>query len=81
MGFRYACQREAARHMVAGWVRNLPDASVEAVFEGEPDSVGEMVNWARRGPGRAEVIGMNVYDEEPEDLSIFTIEPTPRRSH
>lgn len=81
VGFRYRCQREAAGYGVAGWVRNLPDGSVEAVFEGEPDRVRRMVDWTRRGPRRAQVVGVNVYEEDPEGLSGFTIESMPRSAH
>ena len=41
--FRDTCQRVANEHGVAGWVRNLPDGRVEAVFEGPPDDVGRPV--------------------------------------
>ena len=34
-GFRYTCETVAKRHAVSGWVRNLPDGSVEMIVEGE----------------------------------------------
>jgi acylphosphatase len=71
--FRDTCRRVAAERRVAGWVRNLPDGAVEAVFEGEPDGVGQMVDWAHRGPSRAQVDSVEVYDEEPEGLSGFRL--------
>ncbi len=77
--FRDTCQRLAAEHRVAGRVRNLPDGTVEAVFEGEPAGVDQMVDWARRGPARARVDGIEVYDEQPEGLTGFTIARTPGR--
>jgi acylphosphatase len=58
---------------VAGWVRNRPDGAVEAVFEGEPESVQELVEFACRGPGRAEVESTEVTEEEPEGLGGFEI--------
>jgi acylphosphatase len=48
--FRDACRRMAREHGVAGWVRNLPDGQVEAVFEGRPE---ELTAW---WPGRAAVL-------------------------
>lgn len=71
--FRDTCRREAAAAQVAGWVRNLPDGTVEAVFEGPPDRVDRLVGWARHGPSRAIVSRMAVHDEPPEGLSTFTI--------
>ena len=71
--YRDTCQREAARHGVAGWVRNRHDGSVEAVFEGPPDGVDAMVAWAKRGPSRAEVTGATVHREEPEGLTRFSV--------
>lgn len=71
--FRDTCRRTAIERQVAGWVRNLPDGSVEAVFEGEPDAVRGMVDWTRRGPARARVRTVEVYDEEPEGRTGFAI--------
>ncbi len=49
---------------VSGWVRNLPDGRVEAVFEGERDKVEGMVSFCRYGPPGAEVKGVRVKWEE-----------------
>jgi acylphosphatase len=76
--FRDTCRREATAHHVNGWVRNRPDGSVEAVFEGSPDAVDHLVEWARHGPPTAVVEAVNVYDEEPSGLSTFEIRPTSR---
>lgn len=53
--FRDSMRREAQRLGVSGWVRNRSDGTVEAVVQGEPDDVDEIVRWARRGPPHAEV--------------------------
>ena len=58
---------------VAGWVRNNPDGSVEAAFEGEPDAVEAMVRFAREGPRGAAVERLEVFDEESEDLTGFRV--------
>jgi acylphosphatase len=71
--FRDTCRREAARHGVAGWVRNRPDGSVEAVFEGPPAAVDAMVAWSRHGPRRAEVTSAEVHREPPEGLTRFAV--------
>ena len=69
--------RETTRHLaeqagVAGWVRNQPDGTVEAVFEGETDAVERLVEASRIGPPMAEVTDLEVIEEEPESLSGFT---------
>jgi acylphosphatase len=75
--YRDTCRRLAVRHGVAGWVRNLPDRRVEAVFEGPADPVQRLVDWTRRGPQQATVAHVDVHDEQPEGLSGFTIRETP----
>ena len=71
--FRDACRRMAREQGVAGWVRNLPDGQVEAVFEGRPEDVDRLVAWARRGPSRAAVADVAVQAESPEGLDTFLI--------
>jgi acylphosphatase len=61
--FRDSTGRLAERHGVAGWVRNNPDGTVEAVFEGEPDAVERLVAFAREGPRGAVVARVEVHDE------------------
>ncbi len=53
--FRGWTVQEARRLGLDGWVRNLPDGSVEAVFAGPDDRLREMVALCRRGPSHARV--------------------------
>jgi acylphosphatase len=46
---------------------------VEAVFEGDPEAVDQLVEFCRRGPSRAEVTSVEVVEEEPEGLSGFEL--------
>ena len=71
--FRDSVRRAAQSRGVAGWAENRDDGTVEAVFEGSPDTVEAMVELCRRGPGRADVSGVDVEAEEPEGLSGFEI--------
>ena len=63
--FRAEARARAESLGVAGWIRNLPDGSVEAVFEGEDERVESMVGWCRRGPTGAEVEAVDLEREEP----------------
>jgi acylphosphatase len=71
--FRDTCRRLAVQYGVAGWVRNLPDGRVEAVFEGPAEDVGHLVDWCRHGPRYAAVDHIEVQAEPPEGLCTFRI--------
>jgi acylphosphatase len=71
--FRDTARRRAESAGVSGWVRNREDGAVEAVFEGSPAAVEELVEFCRRGPSRAEVASVEVIDEEPEGLEGFQV--------
>ena len=71
--FRDTCRRVAIQAGVAGWVRNLPDGRVEAVFEGATEAVERMVAWAGQGPARARIDELSVTDEPAEGLTGFRI--------
>jgi acylphosphatase len=71
--FRDTCRRVASELGLAGWVRNRGYDSVEAVFEGPPDLVRQAVDWARRGPSRAVVETVQVFDEQPQGERGFEI--------
>lgn len=53
--FRQSTKNVADRHNVTGWVRNNPDHSVAAIFEGERTAVQAVIDWCRRGPEMAHV--------------------------
>jgi acylphosphatase len=69
VGFRYTLTRAARDRGAAGWVRNRPDGTVEAVFEGDPEGVESLVRLAGEGPRGAEVERVEVFEENPEGLS------------
>ncbi|MBS1263293.1 MAG: Acylphosphatase [Methanonatronarchaeales archaeon] len=72
--FYRAGTRERARELgVSGWVRNLPDGRVEAVFEGEGSKVDEMLKWCRDGSAAARVETVEVEREEPKGLKGFEV--------
>ena len=66
--------RDRARSLgLAGWVRNAPDGTVEAVFEGDDERVESMVDWCRRGPSGAHVEDVDVAWERPSGEHGFSI--------
>jgi acylphosphatase len=71
--FRETTRRRALTASVAGWVRNLADGAVEAVVEGERDSVDRLVAFLREGPRGARVDWVDVVSEEPEGLEGFEV--------
>lgn len=58
--FRNHTQKQAIKLNVSGWVKNLEDGRVEAMFEGEKEQVEKMINWAQRGPLFARVKELKV---------------------
>jgi acylphosphatase len=73
--FRDTCRREAITRGVAGWVRNRPDGTVEAVFEGPASAVDAMCAWCETGPPRARVEGVSVSEEAPQEKQGFRVRP------
>jgi acylphosphatase len=71
--FRETTRRRALGAHVAGWVRNRPDGTVEAVFEGEREPVDALVAYMREGPRGARVDWVDVEAEEPEGLVGFDV--------
>lgn len=72
--FRENTRRKALELSVTGWVRNLPDGRVEAVFEGEAVAVANALAEARRGPEHAVVTSVEEFcGEEPEGLAGFEV--------
>jgi acylphosphatase len=71
VGFRFSLARAANTRGVAGWARNRADGTLEAAFEGTPESVESLIRFSREGPRGAQVERVEVFEEEPEGLSRF----------
>lgn len=78
VGFRASCMRHARAHGIAGWVRNRPDGSVEALLQGTPQQLAQMCNWLRHGvPGaRVDAIDQSEVQPPPALAGGFDILPT-----
>ncbi len=75
VNFRTSTRDEARRARLRGWVRNLDDGRVEALFEGPRASVHRLVSWCHSGPIGANVEHVELTWEEPtgtEDLFSIT---------
>lgn len=74
VSYRATTADEAERLGLVGWVRNLPDGSVELEAEGEPARVAELLRWCEHGPPAARVTHVTVEERAPtgEDAR-FTI--------
>jgi acylphosphatase len=72
--FRANTKKAACSLNVTGWVRNLPDGRVEAIFEGRQEDVENMLEWIRKGPPLSHVRHLEI-TEEPftGELQTFTI--------
>ena len=76
VGFRYATCDQSDRLAVGGWVRNLGDGRVEAVFEGPAAEVAQVVAWCRHGPPGAWVSDVQTATETPIGESGFRARPS-----
>jgi acylphosphatase len=71
--FRDTTRRRATQRDVAGWVRNNPDGTVEAVFEGDPEAVEALIAFCGDGPRGAVVERIEVHAEDEEGLRRFDV--------
>ena len=62
--FRANTKQKAEQLGITGWVRNTSDGKVEAIFEGDENSVKEMISWCRHGPSLARVDNINIKENK-----------------
>ena len=66
VGFRHWTARTALSLGLTGWVRNLPDGSVEVQAQGEREALDKMAAWLRRGPSSARVTRLTIIGKPPQ---------------
>jgi acylphosphatase len=72
--FRDSTRERAEQLGLTGWVKNLPDGRVEAVFEGSPERVREMIQWCEQGPPHAAVEEVeSEFEASKGDLERFEV--------
>jgi len=73
VSFRSSMAQLASDLGVRGWVRNLPDGTVEAFLEGDERKVKRIIDWAKFGPPRARVDKLEVELATPRNHRDFRI--------
>ena len=73
VSFRAYAAQQAVRLELVGWIRNEPDGSVLAHYEGDDEAVEEMVKWCRAGSPSADVHRVEVRDVESTNDSSFEV--------
>ncbi len=72
--FRSSAKKRADELNLTGWVKNLEDGRVEAVFEGDQEKVDKMIEWCRKGPNYADVKDVQVISEKyTGEFSDFSV--------
>ena len=71
--YRASTRDAAQKKGVDGWVKNLDDGRVEAVFAGDEDSVETMCEWCETGSRAAKVEAVDVTMESPEGIDGFEV--------
>jgi acylphosphatase len=72
--YRDSTRQKAEELGITGWVKNLPDGRVEAVFEGPAERVREMVGWCEEGPQNASVEDVDTdFENTGGDLDGFEV--------
>lgn len=73
VGYRMSVLQAANKFNLKGWVRNLPDGSVEAIFEGNLINTEQIIRWCRQGNSTAVVENIVVEQQMPEAIQTFEI--------
>ena len=72
--FRQNTKQVATEHRVTGWVCNLPDGRVEAVFEGDKTDVNDVIEWCHVGPANSRVDDVDArFEKYSGEFASFTI--------
>ncbi|MDT8400767.1 MAG: acylphosphatase [Bacteroidales bacterium] len=73
VGYRYSAVKEARKHDIKGYVKNLPDGSVSIEAEGSENKLNAFLLWCRKGPGTGYVESVNVNTLPPAGYEEFRI--------
>lgn len=73
VSFRYYTAKQAVEQRVTGWVKNLADESVSAIFSGDVRRVDRMIEWCHQGPPLAEVTEVRIEEIDFQSFDSFEI--------
>lgn len=74
VGYRKWARKKALDAGLTGWVRNLPDGSVEALLQGDKDSINALIKEYEKGPFLSEVASVDVvWEDQKDSFADFTI--------
>lgn len=73
VGFRYRIKQKALSLNLRGYVRNLPEGSVEIVAEGEESQVQELVAWCKKGEFGSNIKEVQLKNAPSQGFSFFEI--------
>jgi len=72
--FRANTRKEAMKLNLKGWVQNLSDGRVEAVFEGDDEAIKSILNFCEKGPLGSTVSDIDIKEEEyKNEFEFFEI--------
>lgn len=69
VGFRQFAKEKARDHSIKGWVKNMPDGTVQAVAQGEEKDLETFIDYLKTGPSMARVNNLSKY--KTNNLSDF----------
>jgi acylphosphatase len=73
VGFRYFVYKNAIKYNIKGYVKNNPDGTVEAWFEGEKENIDKMIELCKKGPEMARVDKVDIFNVEDKGYKEFKI--------
>ena len=76
VGYRAFVEMRAAALGLSGWVRNRRDGSVEAVLQGPPATIDDMLEQCRKGPPGSRVDRFEIIGEGVGCFDGFEVRPT-----
>lgn len=71
VGYRMFCKRKAREHGIDGYALNLPDGRVEVLMCGDQLAIQKMIESLYEGPVFSQVLGVDVEQVEPQDITGF----------
>jgi acylphosphatase len=72
--YRQSTREKARALSISGFVKNMPDGTVQITATGEPDQLAQLIAWCRQGPPKAVVSGVEIKELDLHEYSGFHID-------